>query len=517
MLNTFLNTWQGQNLFSHPGNSFVGAFNGTFSGSGAGLTGLPSWSGANTWTGISTFSNASNSFTGGGAGLTNLTAANISPGMLAPGYFLGSLTSPGTNFGTSGNPMNFVGVFSGDFFGTLGNSGAGNAATFYGSGTFGYSGTPATLYGSGVGYSSSSGGTAGTFYGVFNGSNASNVVSFIGLATAAQTAGSASTVTCGGILSGQWEAATFAAPASGTATFGTAGNPNCVFFGVFTGVGTGQTVFSGDGSGLSSLNPAALTYTGTNSGPLPWAAFSGMTGAGTSGYVLTTNGSGVSFVAPTGGGSGTVTSVGLTAPDSIFTVSGSPITNSGTLALSLADQDALSVFCGPASGGSAAPTFQTSPTFSGANLTDLNPSNMTADGDLWLNGWLRVSTAEGDTDSSNIYADGTIYAGAGGSASNPGVLSTGYIHTNGYIAAEGLIAAGGKISTGEGFYGSGANLTEISTSSIQALIVDGNPTGYAAWDGSSPLVEWPVWASIGGTPQWVTLVFSGGLLIGTSS
>lgn len=56
-------------------------------------------------------------------------------------------------------------------------------------------------------------------------------------------------------------------------------------------------------------------------------------------------------------GIGTVTSVGLSAP-SIFTVSGSPVTASGTLALALANENANTVFAGPSSGVAAAPTFR---------------------------------------------------------------------------------------------------------------------------------------------------------------
>ncbi|KVR16123.1 hypothetical protein WK11_25470 [Burkholderia ubonensis] len=59
----------------------------------------------------------------------------------------------------------------------------------------------------------------------------------------------------------------------------------------------------------------------------------------------------------TGGGVGTVTSVALTAPTQ-FSVSGSPVTASGTLALSWANQTANYVLAGPTSGGAAAPTFR---------------------------------------------------------------------------------------------------------------------------------------------------------------
>lgn len=56
-------------------------------------------------------------------------------------------------------------------------------------------------------------------------------------------------------------------------------------------------------------------------------------------------------------GTGTVTSVALTAP-AIFSVSGSPVTTSGTLSLSLVNQTANTVWSGPASGAVAAPTFR---------------------------------------------------------------------------------------------------------------------------------------------------------------
>lgn len=58
-----------------------------------------------------------------------------------------------------------------------------------------------------------------------------------------------------------------------------------------------------------------------------------------------------------GGGSGTVTSVAATFPN-FLSVSGSPITTSGTLAVSLATQTANTVFAGPTSGGAATPAFR---------------------------------------------------------------------------------------------------------------------------------------------------------------
>lgn len=56
-------------------------------------------------------------------------------------------------------------------------------------------------------------------------------------------------------------------------------------------------------------------------------------------------------------GAPTVSSVALSLPG-IFTVSGSPVTTSGTLTGTLATQTANTVFAGPTSGGAVAPTFR---------------------------------------------------------------------------------------------------------------------------------------------------------------
>lgn len=61
-----------------------------------------------------------------------------------------------------------------------------------------------------------------------------------------------------------------------------------------------------------------------------------------------------SGAAPTG----TVTSVAMTVPTSILSVSGSPVTTSGTLAVTLATQTANLVFAGPTTGAAATPTFR---------------------------------------------------------------------------------------------------------------------------------------------------------------
>ena len=121
--------------------------------------------------------------------------------------------------------------------------------------------------------------------------------------------------------------------------------------------GTGATTAAVAVTNLGAAGLAtANTFTGTQTAPV----FNATTGFeisgsyGTSGQCLISTGTGTSYQTCTGG---SVTSVALTAP-SIFSVSGSPVTTTGTLAITLATETANTVFAGPASGADAAPTFR---------------------------------------------------------------------------------------------------------------------------------------------------------------
>jgi hypothetical protein len=72
-----------------------------------------------------------------------------------------------------------------------------------------------------------------------------------------------------------------------------------------------------------------------------------------------------------GGGSGTVTSVGLTVPGVLFTVSGSPITGAGSFTFTLINQNANTFLAGPATGIAAAPGFRS---IVAADIPTLNQS-----------------------------------------------------------------------------------------------------------------------------------------------
>ena len=76
----------------------------------------------------------------------------------------------------------------------------------------------------------------------------------------------------------------------------------------------------------------------------------------------------------TGGGGGTVTSVGLSAP-AIFSVGGSPVTTSGTIALAFVTQTENTVLAGPTTAPAAAPTFRGLVT---ADIPNLDASKITS-------------------------------------------------------------------------------------------------------------------------------------------
>lgn len=108
----------------------------------------------------------------------------------------------------------------------------------------------------------------------------------------------------------------------------------------------------------------------------------------------------------TGPGTGTVTSVGLSLPVPLFSVSGSPVSTTGTLTASLKNQTANTVWAGPTSGGAATPTFRKLtaadlPAVSSTGVFVLGQGNMpmivAGSGTMGNNGALTLTTALGTT------------------------------------------------------------------------------------------------------------------------
>lgn len=145
------------------------------------------------------------------------------------------------------------------------------------------------------------------------------------------------------------------------------------------------------------------------------------------------------------GGTGTVTSVALSMP-AIFSVSGSPVTAAGTLAVSLASASANTFFAGPSSGGSATPAFR------GIVDTDL-PT---------------IPVTKGGTGLTTLASGAMLYA----SASNTiAALTVG----NGLAISGGTITVGGtngltQTSTGLKLGGTLAENTTIDGAAYQLLV-----------------------------------------------
>jgi hypothetical protein len=162
-------------------------------------------------------------------------------------------------------------------------------------------------------------------------------------------------------------------------------------------------------------------------------------------------------------GSGTVTSVALTAP-SILSVAGSPITTSGTLALTLATQTANKVFAGPTSGGAATPAFRS---LVAADIPDISATYLTASstatltnksGNIsqWTNnsGYITNSVAT----LSSLTSIGTVGTGVWQGT----VVGATYGGT-GINNGSNTITLGGAVSTAGAFTTSGANALTLTT------------------------------------------------------
>lgn len=111
---------------------------------------------------------------------------------------------------------------------------------------------------------------------------------------------------------------------------------------------TSATVELDNGTHITSLAPASSGQTENLVLRLP-------NSNGTANAILATDGAG--NLSWSSAGSGSVTSLGITAPAE-FVVSGSPITTSGTIALTKANQTANQVYAGPTAGAAAQPSFR---------------------------------------------------------------------------------------------------------------------------------------------------------------
>lgn len=266
----------------------------------------------------------------------------------------------------------------------------------------------------------------------------------------------------------------------------------------------GSGAFVGLSSGLTQTAAGTYTFSGT-------VTFSGTTSLGAATATTASTNDNSTRVATTewvknqgyGTSSGTVTSVALSLPN-LFTVSGSPVTSSGTLTASLATQSANVVFAGPSSGSAAAPTFRALasgdiPDLSGTYLTTSSASStylsQTSAASTYasLTGGTVQTISRDTTLSGTVNLSGTFQIGGtavtssaaelnlvDGSVANTVVNSKAVIYGSGGEIAASSISTTGNVTIG-------GNLTvNGTTTSINSTTVNVDDINLVLGDTASP-------------------------------
>jgi len=224
--------------------------------------------------------------------------------------------------------------------------------------------------------------------------------------------------------------------------------------GAITNSSPDQTVVLTAGTGISTSGTYP-NFTITNSSPDQTVKLTSGTGisiTGTYPEFTITNSS------PSSGG--TVTSVGLSLP-AIFSISNSPVTTSGTLTGTLANQNPNIVFAGPSNGVAAAPTFR---------------SLVAAD----------IPTLNQNTTGTSANVTGIVALANGGTAANLTAVNGGVVYSTASALAVSSAGTSGQLLQSNGAAApSWVASPGVPTGSLFPYAGSSAPTGYLLCDGSA--------------------------------
>jgi hypothetical protein len=237
---------------------------------------------------------------------------------------------------------------------------------------------------------------------------------------------------------------------------------------------SGTSILYGNNAGGFS-NVTIGTNLSFTSGTLNATATSGTSilyGNGSGGFFNVTIGSGVSFTGGTlsaTGSGGSVTSVALSLP-SIFSVSGSPVTTSGTLTGTLTTQTANTVFAGPSTGSAATPTFRALVSADIPSLNYVTSVSGTSPISVTSGYTPTVSISQAGT-SSNGYLSSTDWntfnnKGSGSVTSVSGTGTVNGITLTGTVTSSGSLTLGGTLS--------GIGNSQLTNSTISGVALGSN-------------------------------------------
>ncbi|WP_440134903.1 hypothetical protein [Chitinophaga sancti] len=207
--------------------------------------------------------------------------------------------------------------------------------------------------------------------------------------------------------------------------------------------------------------------------------------------VLTWDAASSSWIPKAVGSNGSVTSVALSLPSSVFSVSGSPVTSTGTLSGTFNSQAANTVFAAPA-GAAGAPSFRALvaadiPSLASNYIQNISSGTQTASFSISGNGSIGTKLGAGITGTPNNTAEigGTTAAsglsglrltGLGAATLQTPLANTLAVNANGDVVVTSNASANNWLITGNGNVN--ANTQFLGTTNDVKMVIKSNNTSF---------------------------------------